>query len=128
MCNVNYEPLNLLGGWVVNFFSEVLHFSLLFPGLLQNSKTHSSNFVNTGPPKPEIQANIALSSTKVRTLPNLLPISTLLPYTPLLPPSLSPKGRTHCSFLETLGLDEAEDSTLELLPAQSYEVAASRRA
>ena len=71
---------------------------LFLSRLLQNSKTRSSNFVNTGPPTPGIKANIALSSTKVRTLPNLLSISTLLPYTPLLPPFFPPRGQNTLFF------------------------------
>ena len=53
--------------WVVNFLFVLFLFSLLSPGLLQNSKTLSLNFVFTGPQKSEIEANIASSSTKVRT-------------------------------------------------------------
>ena len=42
---------------------------------------------------------------------------------------LLPTQRTeHIVLWERGVLEEAEDSTLELLPAQSYEVAASRRA
>ena len=54
--------------------------------------------MNTGPQTPGIKANIALSSTKVRTLPNLLSISTLLPYTPLLPPFFPPRGQNTLFF------------------------------
>ena len=74
------------------------------------------------PQKPEIEANIASSSTKVRTLPVLSHRIRLF-----FPPPF-PQGQNALFFLETWGLDEAEDSPLELLPEQSYEVAASRRA
>ena len=31
ICNVNYKPLNLLGGWVVNFLFDLLSLSLSPP-------------------------------------------------------------------------------------------------
>ena len=96
ICNVNYKPLNLLGGWVVNFsFRSPFSFSL---ASCKIQRPVLQTFVNTGPPTPGIKANIALSSTKVRTLPNLLSISTLLPYTPLLPPFFPPRGQNTLFF------------------------------